>query len=95
MYIHILDVVFPQVALLEGCKLVVGICGSQEKCDWLVNDLHFSGAINYKIDDVDQKLAELCPDGIDVYFDNVGGDISDSVIKQVWNKHIYVTERLG
>ena len=74
------------MARLEGCQNVVGICGSQEKCDWLMTDLHFTSAINYKTDDIDKKLTELCPSGIDVYFDNVGGDISDSVIKQVWGQ---------
>ncbi|KAI0227789.1 Prostaglandin reductase 2 [Lamellibrachia satsuma] len=78
-----------QVARLEGCQNVVGICGSQEKCDWLMTDLHFTSAINYKTDDIDKKLTELCPSGIDVYFDNVGGDISDSVIKQM-NKNSHV-----
>ena len=72
-----------QIARIEGCQNVVGICGSQEKCHWLVADLHFTAAINYKTDDVGAKVEELCPSGVDVYFDNVGGDISDSVIKQV------------
>lgn len=62
---------------------VVGLCGSVEKCKTLVEDLGFSAAINYKLDDVAAKLSECCPDGIDVYFDNVGGTISDTVISQV------------
>lgn len=62
---------------------VVGICGSEEKCRTLVEDLGFSTAINYNLEDVPAKLKECCPDGIDVYFDNVGGAISDTVISQV------------
>lgn len=62
---------------------VVGICGSGEKCRVLVEDLAFSAAINYRLEDIPARLKECCPDGIDVYFDNVGGAISDSVIAQV------------
>lgn len=62
---------------------VVGICGSDEKCRALVDDLGFSAAINYRQEDVPTRLKEHCPDGIDVYFDNVGGAISDTVIAQV------------
>lgn len=61
----------------------VGICGSEEKCRALVDDCGFSAAINYRKEDIPAKLQELCPDGIDVYFDNVGGGISDTVIAQV------------
>lgn len=62
---------------------VVGICGSEEKCRTLVEALGFSAAINYNREDVPVKLKECCPDGIDVYFDNVGGATSDAVISQV------------
>lgn len=62
---------------------VVGICGSNEKCTALVDDFSFSAAINYRQEDVATRLKERCPDGIDVYFDNVGGAISDTVIAQV------------
>nr|XP_033498799.1 prostaglandin reductase 2-like [Epinephelus lanceolatus] len=78
-----------QIARLEGCVRVVGICGSDEKCKALVDDLGFSAAINYRTEDVSAKLKECCPDGIDVYFDNVGGDISDAVITQM-NKDSHV-----
>lgn len=74
---------FSQIGRLDGCARVVGICGSEEKCRTLVEDLGFSAAINYKLEDVPAKLKECCPNGIDVYFDNVGGAISDSVISQV------------
>lgn len=72
-----------QIGRLDGCVRVVGICGSDEKCRTLVEDLGFSAAINYNQEDVAAKLREFCPDGIDVYFDNVGGAISDTVISQV------------
>lgn len=61
-----------QIARLNGCR-VVGIAGSDQKCRFLREDLHFDGAINYKSQDLATALAEACPDGIDVYFDNVGG----------------------
>lgn len=62
---------------------VVGICGTDEKCSALVEDLGFTAAVNYRQEDVPARLKECCPDGIDVYFDNVGGAISDTVITQV------------
>ncbi|XP_034015893.1 prostaglandin reductase 2 isoform X2 [Thalassophryne amazonica] len=74
-----------QIGRLDGCVRVVGICGSEEKCKVLVDDLGLSAAINYRQDDIPTRLKECCPDGIDVYFDNVGGPISDTVIKQMNN----------
>jgi len=62
-----------------GCR-VIGIAGSPEKCRWVVDDLGFDACIDYKAEDVPARLAELCPDGIDVYFDNVGGPILDAVL---------------
>ncbi|KAG7257117.1 hypothetical protein CRUP_012477 [Coryphaenoides rupestris] len=72
-----------QVGLLDGCSRVVGICGSQGKCAALVEEMGFTAAINYRHDDVAARLSECCPDGVDVYFDNVGGAISDTVISQM------------
>ena len=69
-----------QIAKKAGCK-VIGLAGSEEKCNWLVNDLGFDHAINYKTDDLDESLKNLCPDGVDIYFDNVAGDILDTVRK--------------
>ncbi|KAM9341343.1 prostaglandin reductase 2 [Symphorus nematophorus] len=74
-----------QVGRLDGCVRVVGICGSAEKSRAVVEDLGFSAAINYRQEDVPTRLKECCPDGIDVYFDNVGGAISDTVIAQMNN----------
>ena len=68
-----------QIARIKGCR-VVGIAGGAEKCRWLVDDLGFDAAIDYKADDVAARLRELCPDGIDVYFDNVGGEILDACL---------------
>lgn len=78
-----------QIGRLDGCVNVVGICGSHEKCKALVKELGFSAAINYHQDNIPARLKECCPDGIDVYFDNVGGAISDTVIAQM-NKNSHV-----
>lgn len=78
-----------QIGRLDGCVRVVGVCGSDEKCKALVEDLGFSAAINYRLEDVPTRLKESCPNGIDVYFDNVGGAISDAVIAQM-NKGSHV-----
>ncbi|KAH9495029.1 Prostaglandin reductase 2 [Bulinus truncatus] len=72
-----------QIAKAEGCGRVVGICGSDDKCEWVTSQLGFEAAINYKTESVTEKLHEYCPKGIDIYFDNVGGAISDEVIKQM------------
>jgi len=68
-----------QIGKLKGCR-VIGICGSDEKCRWLTEDLGFDGAVNYKTQSVDDALTALCPDGVDVFFDNVGGEILDTVL---------------
>ncbi len=72
-----------QIAKAKGAGRVIGIAGTDEKCAWLVDELGFDGAVNYKTDDVAAKLRELCPDGIDVYFDNVGGEILDICLLQL------------
>jgi NADPH-dependent curcumin reductase CurA len=71
-----------QIAKIRGCR-VVGICGSAEKARWLVDDLGLDGAIDHRVDDVPARLKELCPDRIDVYFDNVGGPILDAVLDRL------------
>jgi NADPH-dependent curcumin reductase CurA len=71
-----------QIAKIQGCR-VVGICGSDDKVRWLLDDLGLDGAINHRSDDVRSRLKELCPDRIDVYFDNVGGPILDAVLDQL------------
>jgi len=74
-----------QLAKADGLT-VVGIVGSDEKADWIVNELGFDGAINYKTDDLAAKLAELTPNGIDVYFENTGGPIQHHVFARM-NAH--------
>ena len=74
-----------QIAKLKGCR-VVGIAGDKEKCDYCVNELGFDACINYKTDDVRKALKATCPGGVDVYFDNVGGDILDIVLTQIRRK---------
>ena len=69
-----------QLAKIKGAGTVVGIAGSDDKCRWVVDDLGFDACINYKTEDVAARLVELCPDGIDVYFDNVGGTILDAAL---------------
>jgi len=68
-----------QIAKIHGCR-VVGIAGADDKVDWIVNELGFDAGFNYKTtSDYSAKLKELCPGGIDCYFDNVGGAITDAV----------------
>lgn len=68
-----------QIAKIKGCR-VVGIAGGRDKCDWLVKELGFDAAIDYKSEDVRKALKAAAPAGIDVYFDNVGGDILDAAL---------------
>jgi NADPH-dependent curcumin reductase CurA len=68
-----------QIARLKGCR-VVGIAGSAEKCDWLKDELGFDEAVDYKAGDVRRALRAACPQGIDVYFDNVGGEIFEAAL---------------
>ncbi|MES2868423.1 MAG: NADP-dependent oxidoreductase [Pseudomonadota bacterium] len=71
-----------QIAKLKGCR-VVGIAGGKEKCQLLVDELGFDGVIDYKSEDVIAGLKRECPKGVDVYFDNVGGDILDAVLSRL------------
>jgi len=71
-----------QIARIQGCR-VIGIAGGKDKCDWLVHEARFAAVIDYKQEDVAARLRELCPGGIDVYFDNVGGDILDAALGQL------------
>lgn len=71
-----------QIAKIKGCH-VVGIAGGADKCRYLVDELGFNGAIDYKNENVKKSLKALCPKGVDVFFDNVGGDILDDVLTQI------------
>ena len=74
-----------QIAKLKGCR-VVGIAGGPAKCDWVVKELGFDACIDYKNADVRKGLKEHCPDGVDIYFDNVGGEILDLVLAKINRK---------
>jgi NADPH-dependent curcumin reductase CurA len=67
-----------QLAKADGLN-VIGVAGDSEKCEWIVNELGFDGAINYKSDDIPAKLAELAPKGVDIYFENTGGAVQQPV----------------
>ncbi len=71
-----------QYALNMGCR-VIGIAGSDDKCSWLRDVAGFHGTINYKSEDLAAAIARECPDGIDFYFDNVGGDMLDTAMWQL------------
>lgn len=73
-----------QIAKIKGAR-VVGIAGSDDKINYLVNDLGFDAAINYKKEEIRAALKEACPNGIDVYFENVGGKISDAIYPRLNN----------
>ncbi|TQK50625.1 hypothetical protein FBY35_0964 [Streptomyces sp. SLBN-118] len=71
-----------QVAKILGCR-VVGIAGGERKCRSLVEEFGFDAAIDYQTEDVRKALREHAPDGVDIYFDNVGGDILDAVLTRL------------
>jgi NADPH-dependent curcumin reductase CurA len=71
-----------QLARIKGCR-VVGIAGGRAKCDWVVNELGFDACIDYKAGNVKAALKEHCPKGVDIYFDNVGGEILDDVLTRI------------
>ena len=73
-----------QVAKLKGAK-VIGIAGGAEKCAWLTDELGFDAAVDYKQGDVRRALRAACPDGVNVYFDNVGGDIFEAALFNMAN----------
>jgi hypothetical protein len=72
-----------QIAKLKGAGKVIGLAGSDEKCRWIVEELGFDEAINYKTEHVGQRLRAASPNGIDLYFDNVGGEILDTCLGQI------------
>jgi len=71
-----------QIAKIKGCR-VIGIAGGSEKCRYLIDELGFDGAIDYKNENVRNRLSELCPKRVDVFFDNVGGEILDAVLSKI------------
>ena len=73
-----------QLAKLQGCR-VIGIAGGPEKCRWLTHDLGFDGAIDYRSEDVGEALSRLAPNGVDINFENVGGEVMDAVIGHMNN----------
>jgi hypothetical protein len=72
-----------QIARIKGADKVVGIAGTAEKCAWIVDELGFDAAVNYRTDNVAASLRALCPEGIDLYYDNVGGEILDICLAQL------------
>jgi NADPH-dependent curcumin reductase CurA len=73
-----------QIARIKGCR-VVGIAGGKDKCNWLTSELGFDAAVDYKDGAVFKALRAAAPNGIDVYFDNVGGDILEACLAQMNN----------
>lgn len=71
-----------QIAKLEGAR-VIGIAGSAAKCAWVVDELGFDACIDYKTEDVAARLKELAPKGVDIFFDNVGGALLDTVLRRI------------
>ncbi len=71
-----------QIARIKGCR-VVGLAGTADKCKWVTHDLGFDACLNYKTENIAARLKQTCPKGIDVYFDNVGGEILDTVLTMI------------
>ncbi len=74
-----------QIAKIKGCR-VVGIAGGKDKCHWLTSELGFDAAVDYKDGATYKALRSAAPKGIDVYFDNVGGDILEACLSQMNNR---------
>ena len=74
-----------QIAKLKGCN-VLGIAGGKEKCDYLINELGFDGAVDYKSEDVFKGVKKFFKDGVDIYFDNVGGDMLEALLMNIRRK---------
>lgn len=74
-----------QIAKIKGCR-VVGIAGGKDKCDYVVNELGFDACVDYKEDGLRKGLAKACPNGVDIYFDNVGGEILDTMLTLINKK---------
>ena len=72
-----------QIARLLGAGRVVGFAGSDEKCRWLEREVGYDATINYRAGDIEAAIAAACPEGIDVYFDNVGGDLLEPVLANI------------
>ncbi len=70
---------------LMGCR-VIGIAGGQAKCQWLIDELGYDAVIDYKSESVDARMQELCKNSIDMFFDNVGGEILDSALVNMANQ---------
>jgi NADPH-dependent curcumin reductase CurA len=71
-----------QIAKIKGCR-AIGVAGGAEKCRWLTDEAGFDAAIDYKSENVRARLKELCPKGIDIFFDNVGGDVLDAALARL------------
>ena len=71
-----------QIAKIKGCR-VIGIAGGKEKCDWLRDVVKLDGVIDYRSENVEQRLGALCPNGIHVYFDNVGGEMLQAALTHI------------
>lgn len=74
-----------QLAKIKGCR-VIGIAGGPEKCRWVTEDLGFDACIDYKSEKIGRRLSELCPDGIDIFVDNVGGPVLDAALARINHK---------
>ena len=72
-----------QIARILGAKRVVGTAGSDDKCRYVVGELGFDACLNYKTADLPRELRQSCPEGIDAYFDNVGGAVLEAVCRQI------------
>jgi NADPH-dependent curcumin reductase CurA len=80
-----------QLSKIRGCR-VVGIAGRATKCAWVTDELGFDACINYRTEDVGRRLDETCPDGIDLYFDNVAGPLLELVLARI-NLHARIVRR--